>query len=115
MQLVILGILLTLPAFFSAGEIALLRLRPIKVQRLVEEGAQGSLAIHRLQRRLRRALMVSQLGGTLALITLGWIGKGIIYSWLPDQKASSQILDLGIFLSIVLLATLLRIHHHISI
>ena len=71
MRLLILVILLALPAFFAAGEVSLLRLRPSRVQRLVEEGKAGAQAINRLQKRLRRALMVSQLGITLALVAIG--------------------------------------------
>ncbi len=107
MRLLIIGILLALPAFFSAGEVALLRLRPSRVQGLVEEGQLGAQAIHRLQRRLRRALMVSQLGGTLALIALGWIGNGIGQRWWANEQTFSRLFDGFLFLAIVLLATFL--------
>ena len=72
MRLFLLAVLLVLPAFFAAAEVSLLRLRPSRVELLVEEGHAGAQAIQRLQRRLRRALMVSQLGATLALVALGW-------------------------------------------
>jgi hypothetical protein len=41
---------------------------------LVEEGHAGAQAIQRLQRRLRRALMVSQLGALLAGPVEVWVG-----------------------------------------
>ena len=107
MRLLILGILLVLPAFFAAGEVSLLRLRPSRVQRLVEEGKPGAKAINRLQKRLRRALMVSQLGVTISLITLGWIGRGIGERLWVDGKFSSRIWDVGLFLLIVLLSTII--------
>ena len=107
MRLLILGILLVLPAFFAAGEVSLLRLRPSRVQRLVEEKKSGAKAINRLQRRLRRALMVSQLGGTIALVTLGWIGKGLGEQWWPTDQLTSRMLDMFLFLLIVLLATII--------
>ncbi|WP_320668286.1 hemolysin family protein [Prochlorococcus sp. MIT 1307] len=107
MRLLILGLLLVLPAFFAAGEVSLLRLRPSRVQRLVEERKPGAKAINRLQRRLRRALMVSQLGGTLALVTLGWIGRGLSARWWPNEQPASRIWDLSLFLVIVLLATII--------
>ncbi len=91
MRLIILGILLLLPAFFAAGEVSILRLRPSRVQRLVEEGQLGAKSIHRLQRRFRRALMVSQLGETLALIALGWIGQGIGQRIWPNTDTTSRI------------------------
>jgi len=107
MRLLILGILLVFPAFFAAGEVSLLRLRPSRVQRLVEEKKSGAKAINRLQRRLRRALMVSQLGGTIALVTLGWIGKGLGEQWWPTDQLTSRMLDMFLFLLIVLLATII--------
>ena len=107
MRLLILGILLVFPAFFAAGEVSLLRLRPSRVQRLVEEKKSGAKAINRLQRRLRRALMVSQLGGTIALVTLGWIGKGLGEEWWPTDQLTSRMLDMFLFLLIVLLATII--------
>ncbi len=107
MRLIILGMLLILPAFFAAGEVALLRLRPSRVQHLVEEGKSGAQAIHRLQRRLRSSLIVSQLGGTISLVALGWIGRGISNTWWQKNSGSIQIIDITVFLLIVLLATLL--------
>ena len=107
MQLLTLLILLAFPAFFAAGELSILRLRPSRVQRLVEEKKSGAKAINRLQRRLRRALMVSQLGGTIALVTLGWIGRGLGAEWWPDEKVTSRIWDTCLFLTIVLLATII--------
>ena len=107
MRLLLLVVLLALPAFFAAGEVALLRLRPSRVQVLVEEGHPGALAVHRLQRRLRRALMVSQLGVMLALVALGWVGHGVAHRWWPLTDAASRWLDGGLFLLIVVLATLL--------
>ncbi len=106
MRLIFLGILLLLPAFFAAGEVSILRLRPSRVQRLVEEGQKGAKAINRLQGRLRRALMVSQLGGTLSLVALGWIGKGIAQRKWLGEGFTNQLWDLFLFLAIVLLATI---------
>ena len=77
MRLLLLAVLLVLPAFFAAAEVALLRLRPSRVEVLVEEEQAGARSILRLQRRLRRALLVSQLGATLALVALGWAGRGL--------------------------------------
>ena len=62
MRLPLLALLLLLPAFFAAAEVALLRLRPSRVDVLVEEGKAGAASIHRLQRRVRRGPMVSQFG-----------------------------------------------------
>jgi len=66
--------LLALLAFFAAAEFALIRLRPTRVQLLEADGCPGASAVARLQRRLRRALVATQLGMTLALIAIGWSG-----------------------------------------
>ena len=106
MRLLLLALLLVLPAFFAAAEVALLRLRPSRVDVLVEEGHVGALSIHRLQRRLRRALMLSQFGATLALVALGWAGRGLGLRFWPDGTAGVVWFDTGLFLCLVLLATL---------
>ena len=107
MRLPLLALLLVLPAFFAAAEVALLRLRPSRVEVLAEEGLQGALSIQRLQRRLRRALMVSQLGATLSLVAVGWVSRGLGVRLWPDGTPGAAWLDAGLFLVVVLLATLL--------
>ena len=72
LRLLGLVLLLALLAFFVAGEFALIRLRPTRVQELAEKGHHSALAVERLQRHLRRALVATQLGATLSLLALGW-------------------------------------------
>ena len=69
--------LLILLAFFAASEFALIRLRPTRVQLLQEDGHAGASAVARLQRRLRRALVATQLGMAMALLALGWSGRAL--------------------------------------
>jgi len=100
--------LLLLLAFFAASEFALIRLRPSRVQLLEADGQQGAKAVARLQRRLRRALLTTQLGMTLALMALGWSGRGLAERWAQVSPAAPQAwLDAAAFLLLVLLATLL--------
>ena len=54
MRILLLLVLLVLPAFFAAVEVALLRLRTSRVRVLDEQGVPGADAVHRLQRRMRR-------------------------------------------------------------
>ncbi|MCH1457323.1 MAG: hemolysin family protein [Synechococcus sp. MOX_bin73] len=107
MRLFLLAVLLVLPAFFAAAEVSLLRLRPSRVELLVEEGHTGAQAIQRLQRRLRRALMASQLGATLALVSLGWAGRGLGGRLWSDGSLGVAWRDASLFVLIVLLATFL--------
>ncbi|MEN9860278.1 MAG: hypothetical protein RLZZ515_760 [Cyanobacteriota bacterium] len=64
----------------------------------------------RLQRRLRRALVTTQLGMTLALVALGWSGRGLAERW-GDGPAGAWLgqtwLDALLFLGFVVVATLL--------
>ena len=107
MQVFLLGIFLLLPAFFAAGEVALIRLRPSRVQHLLEEGQLGARAIHRLQRRMRRALMVSQLGVTTSLISLGWIGKDLANKYWFFGNNSQKFLNFVFLIAIITFATLI--------
>ena len=97
--------LLILLAFFAASEFALIRLRPTRVQLLQEDGHAGASAVARLQRRLRRALVATQLGMAMALLALGWSGRALAERL---STASSQQVwwDLGVFAVLVLLSTL---------
>jgi putative hemolysin len=102
--------LLLLLAFFVASEFALIRLRPTRVQLLEADGERGATAVARLQRRLRRALLATQLGMTLALLALGWCGRGLAERW--GQGSAGALLgqtwlDALVFLGLALLATLL--------
>jgi CBS domain containing-hemolysin-like protein len=102
--------LLLLLAFFVASEFALIRLRPTRVQLLEADGEPGATAVARLQRRLRRALLATQLGTTLALLALGWTGRGLAERW--GQGAGGALLgqtwlDVLVFVGLALLATLL--------
>jgi CBS domain containing-hemolysin-like protein len=112
--LLALAVLLALLAFFSAGEFALIRLRPTRVRQLEEAGEPGAHAVAKLQFRLRRVLVATQLGAALALVALGWAGRGLAEQWGLALQGSSALaavpqgwLDAGVFLGLVLLATLL--------
>ncbi len=107
MNLLLLCILLVLPAFFNAAEVAILRLRPTKAQRLAEEGLSGSNSILRLQKKLRRTLSISQLGITLSLTSLGWICKGLASYWWTGEALISRFFNLLFLISIVLLSTVI--------
>ncbi len=106
-----LAALVALRAFFSAGEASLMQLRPSRVNQLVEAGEPGAAAVAKLQRRLRRALVATQLGSVLALVAFGWAGRGLADRLAqPASTALARLpeawLDLGVFLLMALLATL---------
>jgi len=104
--LLALAVLIALLAFFAAGEFALIRLRPSRVQQLQEARVPGAQAVARLQQRLRRVLVATQLGAVLALVALGWAGRGLA-AQLGLQLQSQTWLDAAVFVALVLVATLL--------
>ena len=97
--------LLILLAFFAASEFALIRLRPTRVQLLQEDGHAGASAVARLQRRLRRALVATQLGMAMTLLALGWSGRALAER-LSAASSQQAWWDFGVFAVLVLLATL---------
>ena len=109
MRFLALAVLLALMAFFAAGEFALIRLRPSRVQQLLESGEAGARSITRLQRRLRRVLVATQLGAVLALLAIGWTGRGLALDM--ARRFAPQVpigwVDGLVFVALVLLATVL--------
>jgi CBS domain containing-hemolysin-like protein len=111
-QALALVALVALRAFFSAGEAALIQLRPSRVNQLLEAGTPGAAAIARLQSRLRRALVATQLGSVLALVAFGWAGRSLAERLAALAAAgglsppSQAWLDLAVFLVMALAATL---------
>ncbi len=84
MLLTILLVILLLAAngFFVAAEFALVKVRPVRMQRLAEEGSlRGRLTVHILH-RIDAYLAACQLGITMASLGLGWIGEPFVASLL---------------------------------
>jgi putative hemolysin len=109
MRFLALAVLLALMAFFAAGEFALIRLRPSRVQQLLEDGEPGARAVGRLQQRLRRVLVATQLGAVLALLAIGWIGRSLAAE-LVERLGRGDLrtwFDLAVFLILALLATVI--------
>jgi putative hemolysin len=112
-QLLALAVLVALLAFFAAGEMALIQLRPSRVHQLVEAGEPGAEAIAKLQRRLRRALVATQLGMVLALVAMGWAARGLaerlalaVVAALPQAAPPQAVVDVAVFVLLVLVASL---------
>ena len=85
-----------------AGELAVLRIRPSRVERLIEEKESGAKSLKRLQQRLRIVLMVTQLGVTISLVSTGWLINDLAKTFWPKQSQTSHIWEF-IFFMIVLL------------
>ena len=101
--LVLAVLLVLLLAFFAAGEFSLIQLRPRRVSQLEANGVPGARSVVRLQRRLRRALLATQLGTALALLALGWAGRGLAVRL--DAKHEHPWVDVLVFALLAVLAT----------
>jgi len=62
-------------AFFVAAEFAFVKIRPTRLQQLAKEGRRRARLLIGITGQLPAYLSASQLGITLASLTLGWIGE----------------------------------------
>jgi CBS domain containing-hemolysin-like protein len=67
--------LLALNGFFVLAEFAAVKMRPSRVQEMVDDGVQGAAAVRELQDNLDEYLSVCQLGITFASIGLGFVAE----------------------------------------
>jgi CBS domain containing-hemolysin-like protein len=107
MRFLELAILLALMAFFAAGEFALIHLRPSRVRQLQDDGVPGATAVGRLQQRLRRLLVATQLGAVMAVLAMGWTARGLagqVDRWMGGA-ISPFLIDALCFALLVLLTT----------
>ena len=109
MRYLALATLLALMAFFAAAEFAVIRLRPSRVQQLQDDELPGARSVARLQQRLRVVLVATQLGAVLALLAVGWTGRGLAgqLAMALGYRLSPIWLDGLVFLLLVLLATVI--------
>ena len=75
LRLVGVVVLVLVNAFFVAAEYALVSVRPTRVAELVQQGRPGARAVKKALGRLDRFIAATQLGVTVASLTLGWLGE----------------------------------------
>jgi CBS domain containing-hemolysin-like protein len=75
LQLVGVGFLIVLNAYFVAAEFALVTVRWTRVEQLIEQGRFGAIAVREAIERLDDAVAACQVGITFASLALGWIGE----------------------------------------
>jgi CBS domain containing-hemolysin-like protein len=68
-------LLVLLNGFFVAAEFALVRVRPVQLERYVEQGLRRARLARDMARHVDSYLSATQLGITLASLALGWIGQ----------------------------------------
>ena len=62
-------------AFFVAAEFAFVKIRPTRLQELVKQGNTRARLLLGITRQLGPYLSASQLGITVASLSLGWLGE----------------------------------------
>lgn len=80
--------LMALNGFFVAAEFSLVAVRKTQVEEMVRIGLKGAQAVEAALIRLDRSLAATQLGITLASLTLGWIGEPALANLLQPLFAS---------------------------
>lgn len=67
--------LVLLNGFFVSAEFALVAVRRTQVEQMVKQGKRGALSLARQVEHLDHAIAATQLGITIASLSLGWIGE----------------------------------------
>ncbi len=70
--------LIAMNGFFVAAEFAVVKIRPSRLEMLIQEGDKRAVYAKKLTDRLDTALSVTQLGITLASLGLGWVGEPFV-------------------------------------
>ncbi|MGG3450382.1 hemolysin family protein [Domibacillus aminovorans] len=71
-------LLIVLTGFFVATEFAIIRVRPSRINQLVEEGNKRAIAAQKVTSNLDEYLSACQLGITITALGLGWLGEPTI-------------------------------------
>jgi CBS domain containing-hemolysin-like protein len=86
------GVMVLANAFFVAAEFAFVKIRPTRLQQMAREGRVRARLLLGITAQLPAYLSASQLGITLASLTLGWLGEpafaALIRPWLHKLSAS---------------------------
>ncbi|MCQ6275711.1 HlyC/CorC family transporter [Bacillus sp. V3B] len=74
-HLLIVFILIASTAFFVAAEFSIIRVRGTRINQLVEEGHKQALAAQKVTSNLDEYLSTCQLGITITVLGIGWLGE----------------------------------------
>ena len=78
LQLVLVAFLIFMNGFFVAAEFACVKIRPSRLETLIQEGSKRAAYAKRLTDHLDASRSVTQLGITLASLGLGWVGEPVV-------------------------------------
>ena len=92
LQLLLVCFLIGMNGFFVAAEFCCVKMRPSRLETLIQEGNKRAVYAKKLTDELDEALSVTQLGITLASLGLGWVGEPFVAELI---KPLTQSLGLG--------------------
>jgi len=75
LAIIVTVIIVAANGFFVAAEFALVKMRPTRLEQLAKEGRRPARLLMRMTSRINDYLSASQLGITVASLTLGWLGE----------------------------------------
>lgn len=75
LALLLTAVIVLTNAFFVAAEFAFVKIRPTRLQQLARDGSRRARLLLGITRQLPAYLSASQLGITVASLSLGWLGE----------------------------------------
>jgi len=112
LQLVLVVFLIFMNGFFVAAEFACVKIRPSRLETLIQEGSKRAAYAKRLTDHLDASLSVTQLGITLASLGLGWVGEPAVATLiLPVTQAMGIDATIGHTISLVLAFSIITAGH----
>jgi len=112
--LLLTGVMVLANAFFVAAEFAFVKIRPTRLQQLARGGRVRARLLLGITAQLPAYLSASQLGITLASLTLGWLGEpafaALIRPWLdgiaPPAASDRTVHTVAVALSLTVITFL---------
>jgi CBS domain containing-hemolysin-like protein len=110
--LLITAVVVLANAFFVASEFAFVKIRPTRLEQLARAGGHRARVLLGVTKQLPAYLSASQLGITLASLTLGWLGEpaveALLRPWLirAGVGSTATLHTLGAAVSLILITFL---------
>ncbi len=103
LRILLVVFLIFMNGFFVAAEFSCVKIRPSRLETLINEGNKQAAYAKRLTDRLDASLSVTQLGITLASLGLGWVGEPFVARLiLPLTDAAGMAESTGHTISLAL-------------
>ena len=93
LALLLTAVMVLANAFFVASEFAFVKIRPTRIQQLARDGRRRARLLLSITRQLPAYLSASQLGITLASLSLGWLGEPAFASLLRPFLARAGVIS----------------------